>query len=49
MKFIAAALILCLTSTAIIYMGVKFDNGWVIAAGIIYLLCTSIHTDDKKE
>ena len=49
MKFIGAVFIVYAASVATIYMGLHFNNGWVTAAGIVALLCSSIKVDDNKQ
>lgn len=48
MKFIGALFVFYTAIVLIIYMGLHFDNGWVVAGGIITLTCCHIHVDDDK-
>jgi hypothetical protein len=49
MKFIGALFVFYGAVVAIIYMGLHFDNGWVVAAGCFALLCHIIKVDDDKD
>lgn len=49
MKFIGALFVFYTAIVAIIYMGLHFKNGWVIAAGVIALLGHVIKVDDDNK
>lgn len=49
MKFVGALLIFYSAIVAVIYMGLYFNNGWVIAAGAIALVGHRIHVDDQEK
>jgi hypothetical protein len=48
MKFVGALFVFYGVIVAIIYMGLHFNNGWVVAGGVFALLGHSIKVDDDK-